>query len=157
MHSIEVVPAEPRHVHDLAPRLRDEDRDEVLGLGHRPRQSLWRGYRNSVLCRTALVDGQVAAMWGLGVGFAPGVSLLSDAGSPWLLASPEVRRIPFAYVRLAKAEVAAMAAVKPHLYGYVAANYSAACRFLRLLGFALDEPVPLPPHGAPYRRFHYGL
>jgi len=157
MRKVEVVRAEVGHIYQLAGRLRANDEAEVRGLGHSPKRALYRGYRNSVLCRSALIDGRCAAMWGIGIGRVPGASLLGRVATPWLLTAADVEAVPHAYVRIGKTELAAMKALFPQLVGYVAADYAAAIRFLTMIGFTVDETCASGPAGGQYRRYHIGL
>lgn len=153
-HRYTVQPATPEHVYALAAKLRPEDCAEIVGSGNSPKRSLWRGYRNSVMCETAFVDGEVAAMWGLCVGFVPGLSLLGNIGRPWLLTSAAVERVPFAVVREARRAVQGMLMVKPILENYVLASYARAVRLVRLVGFTVDAAPVMSPSGVAYLRFH---
>ena len=156
-----IVPAEVPHVYALADTLRPADRAEIEGLGVGIKKALWRAYRSSIMCRTALVTiggrEEVAAMWGLCLNYRDGVSLLSDMGVPWLHTSAAIEAIKVSFVREAKTEVAAMRAMRPMLENYVAADYDQAVRFIRLLGFTVDEPKPLGRNGGMYSRFHVGF
>lgn len=98
--------------------------------------------------KVALVDGEIAAMWALGGEF------LADTGAPWLMTAPAIERAKVSFLRIARAEVAAMLAVKPRLENFVIAAYPEANEMLRRLGFRLDEAQPVWPSGAPFRRFH---
>src|SRR5262249_18105268 len=137
-HRYVVVRARPEHASELSPRLRSDDLYEIAGTGVSPLRALWRGYRSIVLCEVAHVDGQIAAMWGLCVGPAAGVSFLGDLGRPWLLTSLAIERIPFAFVREARRTVARMLVLKPKLENYVLASYVRAVRFVELLGFTVE-------------------
>lgn len=148
-----VEPATPEHVYALAAKLRPEDCAEIVGSGNSPKKALWRGYRNSVMCETAMVDGEIAAMWGLCVGFVPGLSLLGNIGRPWLLTSAAVERVPFAVVREARRAVTGMLTVKPMLENYVLASYTRAVRLVRLVGFTVDEAPIMSPSGVAFLRF----
>lgn len=97
--------------------------------------------------RAAAIDGEVAAMWGLGG------DILSDTGEPWLMTAPPVERAPVSFLRVARAELAAMLAIKPRLENYVAADYRKAVRLLEKLGFALEAPQPIGPKRALFRKF----
>lgn len=151
-----VLPTTPPHLSLLAQNMRDNDKAEVVGVGSTIKRALWRGYRNSILCRTALIDGKVAAVWGLCVGMKNNVSLLSDIGVPWMLTTDAVEQLPISFCRQGRREIAAMRAIKPKLESYVAADYVQAVRFLKLLGFDVDEPQPVGVDGALFRRFHIG-
>jgi hypothetical protein len=141
----------------LREHLRTLDREEIENAGHTARQSLWRGYRNSILCEAAWIDGEVAAVWGLAVGQRPGVSLLGDVGAPWLLTTPAVEKVPIAFVKEGKKVLDRMRAVKPKLENHVLSSYSAAVRFLILLGFTVEPPEPVGKGGTLYSRFHIGF
>jgi hypothetical protein len=147
MASIRIVPSEIADVYRLAAHLREGDRLEISGLDLDPTAIIRASYRSAILRRTAFVDGELAAMWGLG-----GVAL-SDDGTPWLMTTKAVERIPVSFVRIARDEVRQMLALRRHLENVVLASYRSACRFLEVLGFALDEPVALGPQGLAYRRF----
>lgn len=153
----EIVPAEVEHVYLLAEKLRPRDEAEIRAVGIKPRRALYRAFRNSVMCKTAFVDGDIAAMWGLCVGLRPGVSPLSDLGVPWLHTSGAIERIPVTFVKLAKQELAAMCANRRRLESFVDANYPQAVKLLRVLGFTVEKPAPIGVDGAPFRRFHRGF
>lgn len=132
-----IVPAAPNHCALLAANLRKDDADEIRAFGESRIRGVSRAFRSGIMCRTAFVDGEIAAMWGLGG------NLLSNVGHPWLLTTPAAARSPFLYVRVGKAQLADMLALRPVLYDYVAAKYTRAISFLRLLGFTVGEPEPL--------------
>ena len=105
-------------------------------------------FRSSLMPpKVALVDGEVAAMWGVGG------DVLSETGEPWLLTGTACDRVPVSFLRIAKAELALMLAIKPHLENYVAADYPKAIRLLEGLGFVIDAPAPIGPKRALFRRF----
>src|SRR5208282_4270582 len=76
----QIVPAQIEHVYELARTMREADREEIAGSGNNPKAALWRGYRNSIICEAAIIDSEVAAIWGLSLAWTPGVSPLSDLG-----------------------------------------------------------------------------
>jgi len=149
-----VVPTVPQHLRQLATMLRDEDVAEIAGTGNVPKRALWRGYRNSILCETAIIEGEPAAIWGLCIGGIVGVSPLNPLGRPWLLTSARVEAVPFAVVREAKHAVSRMLSVTPMLENYVLSSYTRAVRMLRMIGFTVDDPVNCGKMGIPYSRFH---
>ena len=108
------------------------------------------------MCRAALLDAKVAAIWGLGVGLRVGVSPLSDLGVPWLHTSVAIEALPIAMFKIAKAEVAAMRCAIT-IESYVAADYTNAIKLIRMLGFTVEEPEPVGLGGAFYCRFHVGF
>lgn len=144
---VQIIPAEISHVYALAATLRAGDASEIEATGFGCRDGLRAIYRGALLRRTALVDGEVAAMFGL-TGDA-----LSDSGEPWLLTSAAVERVPCAFLRIGRQQVATMLQMKPVLHNYVMASYTRACRFVILLGFTLGEPEPMGPKSIPFRKF----
>jgi len=139
--------AEIADIYRLARNLRDGDRLEVTSLGTTPAEALRKSFKHAIFRRTALIEGQIAAVWGLGG------SMLGDTGYPWLLTAPIIETLPLSFVREARGQVWDMMSRKRRLEGLVAADYRCACRFLQVLGFTLDEPQPMPPHKVKFRKF----
>lgn len=155
--SYAIVPAEVHHVYELAVTLREADRTEILNMGYPVKKALWRAFRNSVLCRTALVGGYVAAMWGLAIGWRTDVSPLSDLGVPWLHTSAAIEALPVAFIRESRKQVAAMRKLRPRLESHVAVEYLQAIKFIRMMGFTVEKPQPIGLNGARFCRFHMGF
>jgi hypothetical protein len=139
--------AEIADVYQLARNLRDGDRLEVASLGVTPAVGLRKSFRNALLRRTALIDGEIAAMWGLG-GTAMG-----HTGWPWLMTAPVIETLPVSFLREARREAGRMLATHRVLRGWVAADYTMACRFLQVLGFTLGAVEPFGPLKAKFRQF----
>jgi hypothetical protein len=129
----------------LCGTLRYDDLMEITCFGVRPFVVIRKCFKQSHYRKTALVEGRLAAMWGLG-----GV-MLGGKGEPWLLTAPAIERAPLAFVREARVEVARLCDMSRHLEGYCAASYVKAHRLLRILGFNLDEPIE--HKGAMIRRY----
>ncbi len=142
-----IRPAAITDVYALARTLRDDDWIEVTSMGSTPVNAVRTSYRHAIFRRTAVVNGEIAAMWGLGG------SMLGAIGYPWLLTAPAIEKAPLAFVREAKREVAMMLRHKSRLENHVLAQYTRACRFLEFLGFTLSDPVPYGPNGALCRKF----
>lgn len=134
---IQIVVSNLHHVMELSKTMNQEDKDEVTSLGMSPKKALFYSYKYSLLRRTALVEGQVAAMWGV-FGVPMGVT-----GQPYLLTSPLVKSIKVKeFVSIYKNEVQQMKKLFPVLENYVDASYQGAVRMLKIAGFSL-EPVTL--------------
>jgi hypothetical protein len=155
--SYAIVPCQIEHVYALARTMRDADRREIENLGFGVKKALYRAFRNSVMCKAALIHGEVAAVWGLAVALRENVSPLSDLGVPWLHTSALVEQVPFSFVRVGKRELAAMRQLRPKLESFVAADYKEAIKFLKILGFTVDKAEPLGLNGSLYCRFHMGF
>lgn len=141
------LPATIAHVYTLAARMRAADRAEMEAAGLDATGALRKTFRAALIRESVFVDGEIAAMWGLGG------DALSDIGAPWLLTTPAVERVPVSFLREGKKNVATMLRLKPILVNYVDARYARACRFVTALGFVLEPPAPFGPKGALFRRF----
>lgn len=145
---IKIVPTTSEHLRVLAETLRPEDRQEILAFGITPERALWRCYRSSLFSKTGLIDGEVAAIWGVNGAF------LGDIGAPWLLTSPAVKKIsPLKFCRIYQKEALYMLELFTELSSIVDANYSAAIRLLEVIGFNLKEPKPMGSKGRLFREF----
>lgn len=141
MAEYRIVDAERWHVGMLDKKLRAEDVAEAISLGLKTKSALWKSFRSSVLRKTAFVDGEIAAMWGMGG------NLLSDEGRPWLATAAPVEKVPIAYVKIGKMAVSEMLSLRSNLRNVVPVNYPKAVRFVRMIGFSLSEPLPFGPNG----------
>lgn len=145
---VEIVDSLPSHVAQLKGNLRPEDIKEVLRLGVSVERALWRSYKESLIRKTALIDGRVAAMWGAKGG------VMAKEGMVWLLTSPDVKKVsPLQFARIYQEQVYNMLKIFPILENYVDASYSSAIRLLEIIGFTVYEPEPVGKDGAMFCRF----
>lgn len=95
------------------------------------------------------MDGNVAAMWGLGG------TIVGQVGQPYLITGVECEKVsPFAFARVYKQEVELMKTMFPTLENYVDSRYKGAVRMLKIAGFQLsEEPVQVKPTGALFYKF----
>lgn len=149
---VSVVPATESHVNALSLRLREADVREVVRLGDEPLTAVAGSWRRSPVCRAALVNGTVAAMWG-----AAGTPM-GFVGQPWLLTAPACELVSsLTFARIYCREARGMLALFPKLENYVDASYDGAVRLLQLAGFTLDEAKPYGPTRSLFRRFVMGV
>lgn len=142
-----IVPALESHCDQLARNMRQGDKAEVHAAGMSSIKAVRRAFRASTLTRSAFVDGEIAAMWGLGG------NLVSEVGHPWLLTTPAIERVPRAFVREGKNELTKMLRHRSVLSDYVDAKYTGAVRLLEVLGFSLGHPEPRGLRGQSFRQF----
>ena len=142
----QIVTARLEHVRAIVRTMRPMDRAEIEGMGLCVRHTLHHLWRNSSLRKAALVEGEVAAVWGLE---GP---MLDDVGMPWAFTAPAVERARLAFYRETRAEIEAMLHVKRRLQTYVLADYARAIRFFGRFGFQFCEPAPLVAGGPTFRR-----
>lgn len=143
---IRIVDATLEHALELAGNVRPADAAEVMAShGFSSKDALLVSMSVSLISKTLLVDGKVAAVFGL----AP---LEADprVGQPWLLTSEIITRMPGEFFRLSRLVISEFLAVFPILKQQVDARYGAALRWLERLGFVLGEPAPFGPAGLPF-------
>jgi hypothetical protein len=148
MPAYTIVDAEPAHLDELHARLRALDCLELTACGTSARVHLQQCYDGAVLRKTAFVEDQIAAMWGLQCG-----TLLSGEAYPWFLTAAAVERVPIAVVKEARKHLAEMLEVRSRLVNYVLASYAGAVRLIGVLGFRLGPPQPIGKDGVLFRRF----
>jgi hypothetical protein len=101
-----------------------------------------------VLCWSGFVDGELAAI----LGVAP-INMLTGIGSPWMLGTPVLDRHQRVLVRSTPEYIGRMLKAFPHLVNFVHAQNTTSVRWLRRLGFSLDEAAPFGALGEPFHRF----
>lgn len=144
-----IRPTEPGDAARLFANLRPSDLAECQAYGQADiAAGIEASVRRSVLCWTALVDGEVAAI----LGVAP-LNILTGMGSPWMLGTPLVDRYQRVLVRKTPEYIARMLKAFPHLVNFVHARNTTSVRWLRRLGFTLHEAVPYGPLGEPFHPF----
>jgi hypothetical protein len=140
----------PADVAAVAARMRLADTLECAATGRYDlRGVLATGIARSVACWTAEVDGEPALI----AGVAPLDTLLGGIGVPWMLGTELVTQHQRAFMRLSPEYIARMLGAFSHLLNFVHAENVAAVRWLRHMGFRLDEAAPYGPHREPFHRF----
>jgi hypothetical protein len=144
-----IRPTEAGDAHELAQRLRASDAHEVRAYGHLdPVHACERSVGQSLLCWTAFINGELAAI----LGCAP-VSVVSGIGSPWMLGTPVLDAHSRVLVRSTPGYIAKMLKAFPHLVNYVHADNLTSQRWLQRLGFAMYAATPFGALGEPFHRF----
>ena len=145
---ISIVPTTTEHIEELSQTMREQDAHEAVSLGYNPGELLKISYDSSLMRKTALVNGRVAACWGV-CGMPMGYT-----GRPWLVTSDEVyNESAFTYALIYREEVKKMAEIFPVLENYVETEYTQSVRLLKLIGFHINEPIPLGVNGELFTRF----
>lgn len=134
MVDYKIVDSEFSHVAKLCGSLRYDDWAEITCFGLRPFAAIKGSYKTSYFRRSVFVENELAAMWGLSG------TMLTGKGEPWLLTSRAIEKIPVSFVKEGRKEIAKMLTMCSRLDGITTESYSRAHRFLRALGFTLDEP-----------------
>lgn len=148
--AVELLPVTRAHVAALCAALRQQDRDELAAWGYPDAHAaVVDSVTSSVWCRTCTVDGQVAAIAGLGRGGTDEAPF----GIPWMLGTDLVPRHGRVLARYARDYIPGMLEVYPRLVNHVHARNAVAVAWLRRVGFKLREPHIHEPTGEPFHIF----
>lgn len=130
-------PPKPRDVRRIAAGMREVDRLECRAFGRLPCEALSVGIASSDLCRTVLIDGEPAAIFGVVT-----LDVTEGEGRPWLLGTDALLKAHRGWALFAPHLVEAMSSQHRMLSNWCARENIAARRWLRRLGFSEDaEPV----------------
>jgi hypothetical protein len=137
-----------RHADELAPNLREGDMLEGKALGLEPLTALRESLANSEVSWAFLLDGEVAALFGvLPVPHSPG------CGWVWMLSGRACDKHKRAFLRAGREVVPALLEHYSILCNAIDARYTGALRWARWMGFTVRDAVPLGPHGLPFHPF----
>jgi len=140
--SYEIVPSTLVHVRTIARTMREDERAEIAAVGWKPRHLVHALYRSSDESWCALVDGKVAAVWGVR---GP---LMSETADVWLFTSPAIERIKHAFFKEARMRLSDLMATRRKLWSSVTPGHQKSIRFWTMLGFRLTDARPVGPCGA---------
>ncbi len=149
MTAYTVAPATMAHVEQIAPRMREADKAEIWAASHaEPYHALKTGLEQSPLCWSGLVDGAPVCMFGV----AP-LTLLGGTGIVWMLGTDDVQEHARAFLRRNKSFIAQMMGRFYRLENWVDARNTLSIRWLRWLGFVIEEAKPYGLERWPFHHF----
>lgn len=133
----------------LAEHLRPGDLREIAALGVSPRTAVMESVRASDYVYTAVSEGKILMIFGVSD------PLFSMApASVWALGTPEVSKFKKDMLRVGRSFVQGMLRIYPELENRCDARYSESVRFVRHLGFTVDDLREWGVHGEPFCRLH---
>lgn len=150
MINVQIMPATQEHIEQMLPDVRQADTDEFMAInGWGARRVLETGLRTSTFSVAGLANGRVVTIFGV----AP-KSMIGGSGIPWLVATDELEKYQFAFLRRCRNGVNAMLSVYPYLENYVDERNHTAKAWLHWLGFKIEDAQPFGISGLPFHRFH---
>jgi hypothetical protein len=150
---VELRPVDAEAFAELCDDLRPADQRELDAAYARPaREIIAESIARSIEPLAAWDDDRLVAIFG----HAPLGPILTPMASPWLLGTPLLARHAGVLVRLSRQYVAAWREQHPLLVNFVDVRNVASIRYLKAVGFTLDEPAPFGVMGLPFHRFHKG-
>jgi len=149
---VEFRPAVAGDAESLAQRLRAADMAELQaahGLDADPLALLRHGLQITPDAVAAVQGGRVIAL----IGCAPGGTMLTPCGIPWLLGSDECAAHARLLVARGRQVVGDWLRQYGRLENYVDARHAASIRWLKRLGFTIHPVQRCGPGGALFHRF----
>jgi len=135
---------------EVALNLRTADKDEIWASGkHLPMPCLLQAHRLSTGCKSLIIEGEVACIFGV----VP-LSMIGGIGSPWMLGTDLIEKYPLTFLRKCRNSVLAMTASYGTLLNYVDTRNVMAIRWLFWLGFDINKySESFGPFGMSFHRF----
>lgn len=151
--AVEVVRYEPAHAPLLIAGLREIDRRELYEMTRLDAaDGLDLTIAGAVACWTAMDDGAVVCAFGINRR-----SALSNVGVPWLVGTSLVETHARRFARQSRDYLDRFSQVFPQMENFCLAENAATIRWLKWLGFDMDEPQPMGFSRAPFVRFSRGM
>jgi len=139
-YQIDYVEADIDDVLGFVPYMREADVREVQGLGHTPEYAVVSSFQKSDKVWVVLLNYVPAGLLGIGT-----VSILGCQGCPWFLGGKilDTWQGKRALLRESPEKLKEFISDYDMLVNYVDADYKAAIRWLKWLGFTVsDKPKP---------------
>lgn len=150
MSDIKFVKPTLEIVRSIAADMRPADADEVFAShGHTPIQAIMGGWEVSQYSVVIMVNNTPCVIMGL-----VNRDILTGTGVPWLLGTENALKYSREYFKLSPPVIKEMLDICPRLFNYVHAENKMSIKWLRWLGFNIDEPKPHGVKGELFHRFH---
>ena len=141
--------ATSEHLLQMQDRMRTEDYQEVFdSTGEDPYRILSHCVERSTEAWTWMHDGQAGAMFGVAQ-----PSLASSWGMPWMLTTDSFGKMPISVARKCRLVVAGWKRSYNRLENYVDSRYEVCIKWLKWLGFTIENAEPFGKHQIPFHRF----
>ena len=146
---IEIREVEEGDIDLLVDNMREHDVQEVnaatnMGIENAVKTSV----KLSSYSKTGLVNDELVCMWGV----CP-ISLISGSGSPWMLGTDLIEEKQRIFLRRSKPWLDDIRKDYRYLENFVDARNVMSVKWLKWLGFEMDEAEPYGIHGEPFHKF----
>ena len=134
----------------IAVNMRQADVDEIWASHrHLPYESLMSGWDLSHSSIVVTVNDEPCVMMGLVIR-----DILSGAGTPWLLGTDNALKYKRHFLTQVPAVIDEMLTTCPRLFNYVHIENKVSIRWLKRIGFTIDEPAPYGVAGELFHKFY---
>lgn len=150
--NIEIRKPTDRDIRLLVENLREADKEEMKAYFNENYEWMIKtSVKFSKDAWSVVVNGKLLFICGVGL-----TSLIGNVGCPWLLGSNHIYRYPKEFVKQAKLILEEIKEEYACLSNHVYAENKNAIRFLKRLGFSLNDPEHYGAHGKLFIPFSIG-
>lgn len=147
---VEFVKPTQELVQQIAADMRPSDAVEVWASHrHTPLEALMYGWSASDFSTVVTHEGAPLAMLGVCKR-----DILTGSGIVWLLATNEAMKHRREFLRLTHDVLGEMLRICPRLCNFVHTKNRDSIRWLRWMGFIIEDPMPYGPAGELFHRFY---
>lgn len=147
---VKFVKSNRKLIERVAADMRQADIDEVWASHrHAPLESLTGAVSSSDYHAIVTFEGEPIAALGLRVG-----SYLSGEGVPWLLSTNAALKHKREFLTNTESVVSSMLDITPRLVNYVHADNKLSIRWLKWIGFTIDDPIESHLSKELFHKFH---
>ena len=132
---ITITDTAPFHLRIMSDAMQENSAKMAQRVGYSPLKALWANYRQSLICKSVFINGNLCAIFGV-VGM-----MLGESGAPWIALTPEVEQYPMRVAFRFKKELEEMLKLFPVLEDYIEEENTAAIRFMSLMGFRVSKNI----------------
>lgn len=137
----------------IADNMRQDDVDEVLAASNlTPFDAITKGIELSDMTSVAVINGDIVAVMGV-----VKTSVLGCNGVPWLLGTTHVSKHYREFLGSSRSVLNAMINVCPNLVNHVYVKNTVSIRWLKWLGFKIEEAKPFGVNGELFHKFTIGI
>jgi len=136
----------------IGQNLRDIDIFECeQASGMKAQDSLLFGFTHALYIKAIFVEDKPVAAFGV-----TAVRGVDDCGVVWLLATKDVYKAKSTLINLGSKYVKEMRAVRPRLVNLISVDNHISIKWLKRLGFIMEDPKPIGVNNKDFRLFHIG-
>ena len=148
MADVRIHLVRPDDADELVAGLRPSDRAECEAVDVDPAVGIPASVRQSLLCWSAREPAGLVCIFGV----TP-ASMMGGVGSPWMMGTPLLEARAKTRMKVCPGYITRMLQAFPLLINWVHAENTTSVRWLKRLGFHMEQPAPYGPKRELFRRF----
>lgn len=144
-----IQPATIIDAREMAPQMREVDVQELFdGWGSNPTEALVGSVERSLRAYTARADGEIVCMYGVGT-----EGLLAPAGKIWMLGTDLINKHKRQFLLKSAGQIGRLSRGYYFLENHCDKRNTLTVRWLRWLGFTIEDPKPYGINGKLFHHF----